>query len=106
MKLGENNYVLRQSFSPSFIRIGQKLWIFSNGQFLNVCWFFYSDFNLKESKNYPMRGCFLDVLCSAQTGECRLKIDYSRNHNFAGTGNYEIDERIKSWRHKRKEGQT
>ena len=28
IKLGENNYLMRQSFSPSFMRIGQKLWIF------------------------------------------------------------------------------
>ena len=28
MKLGENNHLTRKSFSPSFIRIGQKLWIF------------------------------------------------------------------------------
>ena len=28
MKLGENDYLLKQSFSPSFMRIGQKLRIF------------------------------------------------------------------------------
>ena len=28
MKLGENNHFMRQSFSPSFMRIGQRLWIF------------------------------------------------------------------------------
>ena len=28
MKLGENVYIMRQLFSPSFMRIGQKLWIF------------------------------------------------------------------------------
>ena len=28
MKLGENNHIIRQLFSPSFTRIGQKLWIF------------------------------------------------------------------------------
>ena len=28
MKLGKNDYPMRQLFSPSFIRIGQKLWNF------------------------------------------------------------------------------
>ena len=28
MKLSENNHLMRQSFSQSFMRIGQKLWIF------------------------------------------------------------------------------
>ena len=28
MKLGESNYLIRQSFSPSFMKIGQKMWIF------------------------------------------------------------------------------
>ena len=28
MKLGENNYHMRLSFSPSFMKIGQKMWIF------------------------------------------------------------------------------
>ena len=28
MKLGENDYLMRQLFSPSFMRIGQKLWNF------------------------------------------------------------------------------
>ena len=28
MKLGENDYLIRQLFSPSFMRMGQKWWIF------------------------------------------------------------------------------
>ena len=40
MKISENNYLIRQSFSPSFMKIGQKLWIFTNGQFLHVSIFF------------------------------------------------------------------
>ena len=29
MKLSENDYIMRSLFSPSFIRIGQELWIFN-----------------------------------------------------------------------------
>ena len=44
MKLGENNYHMRLSFSPSFMKIGQKIGFFNNGQFFNVGPFFYLDF--------------------------------------------------------------
>ena len=44
MKLGENDYLMRQSFSPIFMRMGKKIVVFFIiGQFLNVCGFFYSD---------------------------------------------------------------
>ena len=45
-KLGENFYHIRSSFSQSFMRIEQELWIFMSGQFLYVSRFFYSDFML------------------------------------------------------------
>ena len=41
MKLSENDNLMRQSFSPSFMRIEQKMWIFTNGQYLNVSHFFF-----------------------------------------------------------------
>ena len=44
IKLGENDYLMRQSFSTSFMRIGQKLWIFLLMVNFWVCLFFsYSD---------------------------------------------------------------
>ena len=41
MKLGENDYLLRQSFSPSFIRIGQNCGFFTNDQFF-ACFCFFT----------------------------------------------------------------
>ena len=39
MKVGENDYLMSQSFLPSFMKIRQKLWIFYS-LFLNVYRFF------------------------------------------------------------------
>ena len=43
MKLGENNYLMRWVFSLSFIRIGQKLWIFYLGTQISKSPFLYRD---------------------------------------------------------------
>ena len=40
MKLGENDYHMRQLFSLSFIRIGQKLWNFYKWPFFERVRFF------------------------------------------------------------------
>ena len=40
MKLVENNNLMRQSFSPSFKRIGQKMWIFYQWAIFERVWFF------------------------------------------------------------------
>ena len=37
---GENDLLKKWLFPPSFMRIGQKMWIFTNGQFLNMSHFF------------------------------------------------------------------
>ena len=39
MKLGENDYFIRWILWPSFMKIGQKMWIFTKSQFLNVSHF-------------------------------------------------------------------
>ena len=46
MKLRENDYLLRWLFIPSFMKIQQKMFFFTNGQFLNVGPFFDSGFML------------------------------------------------------------
>ena len=42
MKLGENNYLIRQSSTPSFMRIGQKLWIFYKWPIFECACFFFT----------------------------------------------------------------
>ena len=54
MRLGEYNYDMRQSFSPSFMRIGQKLLII-NGQLLDVSRFFCSNFKYQILCEQPLK---------------------------------------------------
>ena len=56
MKVGENDCLMRKSFSPSFMRIRQKSWNFTIGQFFNVSLFsqtLVSDF--PTNHNFDLR---------------------------------------------------
>ena len=42
MKIGENTFLMRKSFSPSFMMIEQKLWIFYKWPIFECVWFFFT----------------------------------------------------------------
>ena len=78
MKLVENNYLMRQLFSPSFIRIGQKLWIFYKWLILNVSCFFSLDFRLHTTKKKKILDADADVNSLIVERSSRAKITAER----------------------------
>ena len=71
---------MSSSFSPSFMRIGQKLWIFTNGQYFNVCVLFLDFISFGLSRF--LSRCKLLAKCTF----LRILFIMSRNRTNLGTG--------------------
>ena len=58
MKLSENDHLMRQSFSPSFMRIEQKLWIFYQRPIFEHVLFFLAQTLAEKLQSVKLLGLF------------------------------------------------